>query len=112
MVKVAPWQRSSSAPAPPQGASGGSGQLGTPMKRIEALKGVAACSKCRLPVPQLAAWAAWDARLRIRAAPPIPEARLNRSDAGGSSWCGCQRVPTSDRQTDSQRNARRRFHRL
>ena len=28
-----PWQRPSSAPAPPQGAPGGSGQLGTPRKR-------------------------------------------------------------------------------
>ena len=32
-VKVPPWQRPSSAPAPPQGAPGGSGQLGTPRKR-------------------------------------------------------------------------------
>ena len=32
-VKVPPWQRASSAPVPPQGAPGGSGQLGTPMKR-------------------------------------------------------------------------------
>eukprot|EP00964_Phaeocystis_antarctica_P116216 scaffold80182_cov60-Phaeocystis_antarctica.AAC.4 len=30
MLKVAPWQCPSSAPAPPQGAPGGSGQLGTP----------------------------------------------------------------------------------
>ena len=33
MVRVLPWQRPSSAPAPPQGAPGGSGQLGTPRKR-------------------------------------------------------------------------------
>ena len=33
MVIVPPWQCSSSAPAPPQGAPGGSGQLGTPRKR-------------------------------------------------------------------------------
>ena len=33
MVKVPPWQRSSSAPVPPQGAPGGSVQLGTPRKR-------------------------------------------------------------------------------
>ena len=33
MVKVAPWQRPSSAPVPPQGAPGGSRQLGTPKKR-------------------------------------------------------------------------------
>ena len=32
-IKVPPWQRASSAPVPPQGAPGGSGQLGTPMKR-------------------------------------------------------------------------------
>ena len=30
MVKVPPWQCPSSAPVPPQGAPGGSGQLGTP----------------------------------------------------------------------------------
>ena len=30
---IAPWQRPSSAPAPPQGVPGGSGQLGTPRKR-------------------------------------------------------------------------------
>ena len=33
MVKVAPRQCPSSAPVPPQGAPGGSGQLGTPGKR-------------------------------------------------------------------------------
>ena len=44
-------------------------------KDLEALKGGAAWSKCRLPVPQLAAWAAWDARLRVRAATRIPEGR-------------------------------------
>eukprot|EP00964_Phaeocystis_antarctica_P126927 scaffold90602_cov52-Phaeocystis_antarctica.AAC.1 len=33
MVKVPPWQRPSSAPAPPQGAPGVSGQPGTPRKR-------------------------------------------------------------------------------
>ena len=32
-VKVPPWQRPSSAPAAPQGAPGGSRQLGTPKKR-------------------------------------------------------------------------------
>ena len=30
MAKAPPWQRPSSAPVPPQGAPGGSGQLGTP----------------------------------------------------------------------------------
>ena len=44
-------------------------------KDLEALKGGAAWSKCRLPVPQLAAQAAWDARLRVRAATRIPEGR-------------------------------------
>ena len=33
MVKVAPWQRPRSAPTPPQGAPGGSGQLSTPRVR-------------------------------------------------------------------------------
>eukprot|EP00964_Phaeocystis_antarctica_P052066 scaffold30445_cov54-Phaeocystis_antarctica.AAC.2 len=33
MVKVPPWQCPSSAPVPPQGVPGGSGQLGTPMQR-------------------------------------------------------------------------------
>ena len=33
MLKAPPWQRLSSALAPPQGAPGGSGQLGTPRKR-------------------------------------------------------------------------------
>ena len=33
MVRVLPWQRTSSAPAPPQGAPDGSGQLGAPRKR-------------------------------------------------------------------------------
>ena len=33
MVKVPPWQCPSSAPVPPQGAPGGSGQLGAPGKR-------------------------------------------------------------------------------
>ena len=33
MVKVAPWQRPSSAPAAPQGAPGSSDWLGTPRKR-------------------------------------------------------------------------------
>ena len=33
MVKVPPWQCPSSAPVPPQGAPGGSGQLGTPRER-------------------------------------------------------------------------------
>ena len=33
MVKVLPWQRPSAAPVPPQGAPGGSRQLGTPRKR-------------------------------------------------------------------------------
>ena len=33
MVKVQPGQCPSSAPAPPQGAPGGSGQLGTPSAR-------------------------------------------------------------------------------
>ena len=33
MVKAPPWQRPSSAPMPPRGAPGGSGQLGTPRKR-------------------------------------------------------------------------------
>ena len=33
IVKVPPWHGPSSAPAPPQGAPGGSGQLGTPRKR-------------------------------------------------------------------------------
>ena len=33
MVKVAPWQGPSSAPVPPQGTPGGSGQLNTPMQR-------------------------------------------------------------------------------
>ena len=33
MAKVPPGQRPSSAPVPPQGAPGGSGQLGTPRKR-------------------------------------------------------------------------------
>ena len=39
MVKVTPWQCPSSAPVPPQGASGGSGQLGTPKKRACASSG-------------------------------------------------------------------------
>ena len=33
MLKVAPWQRPSSAPAPPQDAPGGPVQLGTPRAR-------------------------------------------------------------------------------
>ena len=33
MAKVPRWQRPSSAPAPPQGAPGGSGQLNAPRKR-------------------------------------------------------------------------------
>eukprot|EP00964_Phaeocystis_antarctica_P050645 scaffold29488_cov41-Phaeocystis_antarctica.AAC.2 len=33
MVQVPPWQRPSSAPAPPQGAPGGSRQRGTPRAR-------------------------------------------------------------------------------
>ena len=33
VVKVLPWQSPSSAPAPPQGAPGGSGQLSTPESR-------------------------------------------------------------------------------
>ena len=33
VVEVTPWQCPSSAPAPPQGAPGGSGQLGTPRER-------------------------------------------------------------------------------
>ena len=33
MVKAPPWQRPSSAPVPPQGMPGGSGQLRTPRKR-------------------------------------------------------------------------------
>ena len=56
MVKVPPGQRPSSAPAPPQGAPGGSGQLGTPRKR-PALWAPSHCLECssqpppKLPIP-------------------------------------------------------------
>eukprot|EP00964_Phaeocystis_antarctica_P132696 scaffold96820_cov28-Phaeocystis_antarctica.AAC.2 len=38
MVKVPLWQRPSSAPAPPQGAPGGSGRLETPRARGRATR--------------------------------------------------------------------------
>ena len=53
-----------------------------------------------LPGHCLLPGAAWDARLRAWAAPRILEARRNRPDLSGSSWCGHQRVPS------------RPFHRL
>ena len=70
-------------------ASGNSGEVhqvvtegaSSTLQTIFNTGGPPTCSKCRLPVPPLAARAAWDARLRPRAA--------------ARSGCGRQRVPKS-----------------
>ena len=62
-------------------------------KYVLYVDGIAAWSRCRLLVPQLATPAARDAKLSAWAAPRILEARLCRSRPSGSSWCARQRAP-------------------
>ena len=59
------------------------------LMRLAQPLGIAPWSKCRLPVPQLAASAAW-------AAPRTLQARLSRSGLSGSSWCASACAAVAD----------------